>query len=274
MQKSKDRRKEMNKENMLVVEDEDIMREALVDYFSDGGHKVDTANNGEKAMEEYNVEDYNVMIVDLRLPGRDGLSVLEEIKLKNPKAKVIIITAYPSVETEEEAMRKGATEYLQKPFELTYLETLIRQSFETEVIPTPPIEEPVVEDLMIAPCIWMQAGIVKKRRCTLGYQCQNVCNFHSAMMQKEKFSTDPRIKPFLDKLATQSGRNECRYTMSGEIAARACSQVYQCESCEFHQTIQDEVDRQIAIQKENRKKLQKKLASTITVRQKPIRTDH
>lgn len=264
----------MNKENMLVVEDEDIMREALVDYFSDGGHKVDTANNGEKAMEEYNVEDYNVMIVDLRLPGRDGLSVLEEIKLKNPKAKVIIITAYPSVETEEEAMRKGATEYLQKPFELTYLETLIRQSFETEVIPTPPIEEPVVEDLMIAPCIWMQAGIVKKRRCTLGYQCQNVCNFHSAMMQKEKFSTDPRIKPFLDKLATQSGRNECRYTMSGEIAARACSQVYQCESCEFHQTIQDEVDRQIAIQKENRKKLQKKLASTITVRQKPIRTDH
>jgi len=274
MQKSKDWRKEMNKENMLVVEDEDIMREALVDYFSDGGHNVDTADDGEKALEKYNVEDYNVMIIDLRLPGRDGLSVLEEVKLKNPKAKVIIITAYPSVETEEEAMRKGATEYLQKPFELTYLETLIRQSFETEVIPTPPVEEPVVEDLIIAPCIWMQAGIVKKRRCILGYQCQNVCNFHSAMMQKEKFSTDPRIKPFLDKLATQSGRNECRYTMSGEIAARACSQVYQCESCEFHQTIQDEVDRQIAIQKENRKKLQEKLASTITLTQKPIRTDH
>lgn len=264
----------MRKENMLVVEDEDIMREALLDYFSEGGHTVDTANDGGKALEKYNLEDYNVMIIDLRLPGRDGLSVLEEVKLKNPKAKVIIITAYPSVETEEEAMRKGAIEYLQKPFELSYLETLIRQAFDVDVIPTPPVEEPVVEDLIIAPCIWMQAGIVKKRRCTLGYQCQNVCNFHSAMMQKEKFSADPRIKPFLDKLATQSGRNECRYTMSGEITARACSQVYQCESCELHQTIQDEVDRQIAIKAANRKKLQLKADSKAVADPKPTRTDH
>ena len=52
------------------------------------------------------------------------------------------------VETEEEAMRKGATEYLQKPFELSYLETLIRQAFDVDVIPTPPVEEPVIEDLI------------------------------------------------------------------------------------------------------------------------------
>lgn len=264
----------MKKENMLVVEDEDIMREALVDYFSDGGHTVDTANDGEKALEKLNLEDYNVMIIDLRLPGRDGLSVLEEVKLKNPKAKVIIITAYPSVETEEEAMRRGATEYLQKPFELSYLETLIRQAFDIDVIPTPPIEEPLVEDLIIAPCIWMQAGIVKKRRCTLGYQCQNVCQFHAAMMKREKFSNDPRIKPYLDKLTSQSGRNECRYTLSGEVSARACSQVYRCESCELHQTIQDEVDRQIAIQRESRKKLQIKLDSKASLAHKPARKDH
>lgn len=264
----------MKRENMLVVEDEDIMREALVDYFSDGGHTVDNASDGEKALAKFKLEDYNVMIIDLRLPGRDGLSILEEIRQKNPKAKVIIITAYPSVETEEEAMRRGATEYLQKPFELSYLETLIKQALDVDVIPTPPIEEPLVEDLMIAPCIWMQAGIVKKRRCTLGYQCQNVCNFHSSMMQKEKFSTDPRIKPFLDKLVTQSGRNECRYTLSGEISARACSQVYRCESCEFHQTIQDEVDRQIALKDAQRKKLQLKLDSKAVVEPRSTRTDH
>ncbi len=259
---------------MLVVEDEDIMREALVDYFSDGGHTVDNASDGEKALAKFKLEDYNVMIIDLRLPGRDGLSILEEIRQKNPKAKVIIITAYPSVETEEEAMRRGATEYLQKPFELSYLETLIKQALDVDVIPTPPIEEPLVEDLMIAPCIWMQAGIVKKRRCTLGYQCQNVCNFHSSMMQKEKFSTDPRIQPYLEKLVTQSGRNECRYTLSGEISARACSQVYRCESCEFHQTIQDEVDRQIALKAANRKKLQLKLDTKSVVEPKSTRTDH
>ena len=97
----------MKKESMLVVEDEDIMREALVDYFSDGGHEVDAANDGDNALEKVNLEDYNVIIIDLKLPGRDGLSVLKDVRAKNPDAKVIIITAYPSIETEEEAKRIG-----------------------------------------------------------------------------------------------------------------------------------------------------------------------
>ncbi len=264
----------MKKENMLVVEDEDIMREALVDYFSEGGHKVDTASDGEKALEKLNLKDYNVMIIDLRLPGRDGLSVLEEVRAKNPKAKVIIITAYPTVETEEEAKRRGATEYLQKPFELNYLETLIKQSFEVDIVPSPIVEEPLFEDKIIAPCIWMQADIVKKRSCTLGYQCENTCNFHAAMMKKEKFSNDPRIEPFLNKLCSQSGRDQCRYTMSGKISARSCSQLFNCESCELHQTIQDEVDNQIAIKAANRKKKLEAKQSQITLKHKPIRKDH
>lgn len=264
----------MKKENMLVVDDEDIMRDALVDFFSDEGHKVDTAQDGDKALEKFNLKDYNVMIIDLRLPGRDGLSVLDEVKAKNPKAKVIIITAYPTVETEKEAMRRGAFEYLQKPFELNYLETLIRQSFEVDIIPTPPIEEPLFEEKIIAPCIWMQAGIIPKRSCTLGYQCQGACSFHVSMMKKEKFSSDARINPYLDQLAAQSGRYQCRYTMSGEISTRSCSQVYRCESCELHQTIQDEIDRQAVLKAEQRKRLQSRIQSQVTVKQKPIRTDH
>lgn len=94
------------------------------------------------------------------------------------------------------------------------------------------------------------------------------------MMQKEKFATDPRIKPYLEKLTAQSGRNECRYTLSGEISTRACSQVYRCESCELHQTIQDEVDRQIAIKAAQRKKLQLKVDGKAVVDSKPTRTDH
>jgi CheY-like chemotaxis protein len=264
----------MKKENMLVVEDEEIMRDALVDYFSDEGHKVDTASDGDKSLEKINFKNYDIMIIDLRLPGRDGLSVLDEARAKNPKAKVIIITAYPSVETEKEAMQRGAVEYLQKPFELNYLETLIRQSFEVDIIPTPPVEEPVFEEKIIAPCIWMQAGIIPKRSCTLGYQCQNVCNFHLAMMKKEKFSSDPRIKSFLEKLVSQAGRYECRYTISGEISSRSCSQLYRCESCELHQTIQDEVDHQAVLKAEHRKRLQSKPLSQVTVKQKPVRKDH
>lgn len=259
---------------MLVIEDEDIMRDALLDYFSGEGHKVDTANNGEKALEKLNFTDYKIMIIDLRLPGRDGLSVLEEVKAKNPAAKVIIITAYPTLETETEAMKRGASNYIQKPFELDYLETLIQQSFEVDIVPIPPVEEPVFEEKIIAPCIWTQAGIVKKRSCTLGYQCERTCKFHQQLMDKEKFSSDPRIEPFLDKLSAQSGGHQCRYLMSGEVSSRSCSQLYKCESCELHQTIQDEIDRQRLLKAENKRKIQDKHMSQVPVMDKSERTDH
>ncbi|MGD2295442.1 MAG: response regulator [Candidatus Aminicenantes bacterium] len=264
----------MRKENMLVVEDEEIMRDALVDYFSSEGHKVDTAPDGDKALEKLNLKDYNVMIIDLRLPGRDGLEVLDEIRAKNPDAKVIIITAYPTVDSETKALEKGAVNYLQKPFELDYLETLIKQSYEIDVTPAPPVEEPVFEEEIIAPCIWMQAGIVKKRACTLGYQCQRVCNFHAQLMEKEKFRNDPRIQPYLEKLTAQSGTHQCRYVMSGEISTRSCSQLYQCEHCELHQTIQDEIDRQRVLKAEHKKRMQEKQFRQAPVMDKSERQDH
>lgn len=260
---------------MLVVEDEDIMREALVDYFSGEGHKVDTANDGDSALEKINLEDYDVMIVDLKLPGRDGLSVLKEARAKNPKAKVIIITAYPSFETEEEAGRRGAIDYLTKPFELNYLETLIKQSYEVEVVPEIPVEEPIVEEELPTPCIWTQAGIVKKRMCTRGYECHRGCDFHAAMMKKEKFRNDPRIKPYLDKLYSRLGENQCVYTMSGEISFRVCTRLFNCASCELDQMIQYKKDLQLINKTARRKRMKKKkYAPQVTVKNKSVRTDH
>jgi CheY-like chemotaxis protein len=264
----------MEKQKMLVVEDEDIMREALFDYFSDGGHAVDTARDGEKALEKLNFEDYSVMIIDLKLPGRDGISVLREVKKKNPKAKVIIITAYPSIETEEKAMQDGALSYLPKPFELDYLETLIRQSYEIEIIPTPPVEESVVEEEIVTPCIWMQAGIVNKRMCTYGYNCTKVCDFHVQMMNKERFRNDPRIKPFIAKLYSQLGKKQCRYVMSGQISHRSCSQLFDCPNCEFDQTMQEEIGRQLEIKATRVERMRAGRSGLVTVKRKPARTDH
>ena len=244
----------MRKESMLVVEDEDIMREALFDYFTGEGHRVDTAADGDNALKKINMEKYDIMIIDLRLPGRDGLSILKEVRAKNPKAKVIMITAYPSVETEEEAKRSGAVDYLTKPFEINYLDTLIRQSYEVEVVPEPVVEVPVVEEEIVTPCIWMQAGIVKKRMCTHRYRCHRGCDFHAAMMKKDEFRNDPRIKPFLDKLESLLGKNQCRYTMSGQIAFRSCARLFHCENCEFDEQIQFQIDRELA-RKDDRKKI-------------------
>jgi len=269
----------MKKESMLVVEDEKIMREALVDYFSDVGHEVDAADDGKKSLEKVNLKDYNVIIIDLKLPGRDGLSVLQEVREINPKAKVIIITAFPSIDTEEEAKRRGATDYLPKPFELSYLETLINRSYELEVVPTPPVEEPiveepVVEEEIVTPCIWMQAGIVQKRMCTIGYQCLKSCKFHAAMIKKEKFRNDQRIQPYLDRLNSLIGRKQCRYTMSGEISLRSCDRLFMCEKCDFDQTIQDEIDRQLAVKTASVKKVQAKKYSRTPLMDESSRSDN
>ncbi|UCG58133.1 MAG: response regulator [Phycisphaerales bacterium] len=249
----------MKKNSILVVEDEDIMRESLVDWFSGEDHKVDAASDGDKALADFDLEDYDVMIVDLKLPGRDGLSVLSEVRVKNPKAKVVIITAYPSVDTAVEAMRRGAADYLAKPFELERLETSIRREPRVQMAVAAPVEVPVpvkvpaVEEEVVSPCIWHQAGVLKERMCTLGYQCSSGCAFHAGMMRKEKYRSDPRIKPLLDKLTSLPGKNQCRYTMNGAISSRVCPSLYHCESCEFSQISQDEVDRQLAIKAARRK---------------------
>jgi CheY-like chemotaxis protein len=242
----------MKKESILVVEDEDIMRESLVDWFSSEDHKVDAADDGEKALKNFNLNDYDVMIVDLKLPGRDGLSVLSEVRVKNPKTRVIIITAYPSVDTAVEAMRRGAVDYLAKPFELERLGTSIAKARDIQLVTAPiempvPVEAPPVEEEVVSPCIWYQAEVVKKRMCTFGYQCSSGCSFHAAMMKNEKNRNDPRIKPFLDKLNALVGKNQCRYTMNGQISFRICPKLYNCEQCEFNQICQDQVDRQLAI---------------------------
>ncbi len=256
----------MKKESILVVEDEDIMRDSLVDWFSSEDHKVAAASDGDKELEGFNLEDYDVMIVDLKLPGRDGLSVLSEVRVKNPKVKVIIITAYPSIDTAVEAMRRGAVDYLAKPFELERLDTSIVRARDIQLATAPPVEMPIpvevppVEEEVASPCIWYQAEIVKKRMCTLGYQCNSGCVFHAGMMKKEKYNSDPRIAPFLEKLNALPGKNQCRYTMSGDISSRICPNLYLCEKCEFHQICQDEVDGQLAIKAARQKAKMKEMS--------------
>jgi len=111
---------------ILIVEDETIMRESVRDWLSDIGYQVETAEDGERALEILEKQDFGLLILDLKLPGKDGIQVLREARVKRPKLRGIIITAYPSVETAVEAIKDGAIEYLPKPFELNRLERLIQ----------------------------------------------------------------------------------------------------------------------------------------------------
>jgi len=240
----------MKKEAILVVEDEEIMRESLIAWFAGEGHSVDGVGDGDQALSECDLESYDAMVIDLKLPGRDGLDVLTEVKKRNPKARVVIVTAYPTYDTAVEAIRRGALDYLPKPFELERLAASLEWAQEHQEI----IEEPLTEEENVAPCIWMQAGVVEDRMCTLGYQCNAGCRFHTAMLKADKYKDDPRITPFLDRLAYMSATHQCRYVMGGEVSSRSCPSLFQCEGCEFGQMLQDRVGQQLEVKAENRRR--------------------
>lgn len=111
---------------ILIVEDETIMRESLRDWLVDGGYHVETAVDGEEATKFISEREFSLVLLDLRLPKKNGIEVLRESREIRPQLKVIIITAYPSVETAVQAMKQGAVDYLTKPFDLDDLDKLIR----------------------------------------------------------------------------------------------------------------------------------------------------
>ena len=111
--------------SILLVEDEAIVRDSLRDWLTDAGYRVETADDGEKAIATLTGEPYGLIIADLRLPGKDGLEVLRQARARQGEVKGIILTAYPSVQTAVDAMKEGAIDYLTKPCDLNRLEESI-----------------------------------------------------------------------------------------------------------------------------------------------------
>ncbi|MFA5317405.1 MAG: acetate--CoA ligase, partial [Dehalococcoidales bacterium] len=117
-----------NGKSVLVVDDEKIVRESLRDWLVAGGYRVATANDGLQAIEMIKDSDYDIAVIDLRLPGKNGIDVLREGQKSRPDLKGVIITAYPSVGTTTKALRLGAVDYLTKPFEPEELDEIIEKS--------------------------------------------------------------------------------------------------------------------------------------------------
>jgi len=108
--------------NILVVDDEFVMRDAMAAALRRAGHVVTVCASGDEAVESMKAEPFAVVITDLRMPGIDGLGVLEAAKRSSPDAAVLVVTAHGTVETAVEAMKKGAGDFLIKPFPLDELE--------------------------------------------------------------------------------------------------------------------------------------------------------
>lgn len=113
---------------VLVVDDDETICSTMKELLEKFGFQVKTAYNGWKALEILEKEIFDIAVVDLLLPGIDGIDLLKEIKKTSPKTIVIIITAYGSISTAVEAIKKGASDYVCKPFRIEDLVTTIKRS--------------------------------------------------------------------------------------------------------------------------------------------------
>ncbi|MBI9086267.1 MAG: sigma-54-dependent Fis family transcriptional regulator [Desulfobacterales bacterium] len=104
------------KMRIMIVDDEEIVRESLFHWFEKAGHAADRASSGLEALEKQETSPVDLMFVDIKMPGMDGIELLEKVKAEYPDTVVIIITAYGSIDSAIHAMKKGAADYLLKPF--------------------------------------------------------------------------------------------------------------------------------------------------------------
>jgi len=112
---------ERKKFRILVVDDELVVRDSLKEWLEEEGFTVAMAGSGAEALAALAAEPYHLMLLDIKMPGMDGVEVLERAKALSPELSVVMMTAYATVETAVEAMKIGALDYLIKPFEVESL---------------------------------------------------------------------------------------------------------------------------------------------------------
>ncbi len=114
----------------LVVDDEPDMRWLLAGVLRDQGFEVVAAENGRAALEQISRESPDVVLLDLRMPGLDGIQVLKQVKAVDPHIPVVIVTAYGALPSAVRAMRLGAYDYLTKPFDNDEILFTLRRALE------------------------------------------------------------------------------------------------------------------------------------------------
>jgi len=115
---------------VLVVDDDQDLRDNLMEVLTENGFSPDSAENGEIALEKLQENTFDLVLLDSVMPGMDGLETLPLIKRTYPKTRIIMLTAFSTVNSAVEAMRSGADDYITKPFKIDELLVAIRRCLE------------------------------------------------------------------------------------------------------------------------------------------------
>lgn len=111
---------------LLIVEDEKELCDTIAKSLYAAGYEVDTCYDGDEALDYVLTEEYDLIVLDLNLPGRDGMDILRELRQDNDETKVIILSARSQIADKVEGLDAGANDYMEKPFHLQELEARIR----------------------------------------------------------------------------------------------------------------------------------------------------
>jgi DNA-binding NtrC family response regulator len=115
---------------ILIVDDDSQICETLAEILADEGFEVEYVLSGEKALQKIDSEQYDVVITDLLMPKADGMEILTHVKRVKPKTQVIMITAFATIENAVEAMKRGASDYIAKPFKINEIQSSIKRVLE------------------------------------------------------------------------------------------------------------------------------------------------
>ncbi|MBN1293861.1 MAG: response regulator [Candidatus Latescibacteria bacterium] len=120
--------------SVLVVDDEKNIRLTLTQALDSPKLRIDTVVNGEEALQKIAMNDYQILLLDLKMPGMDGMEVLKRISESRPDIRVIIITAHGSIDSAVEAMKLGAVDFIQKPFAPNEIRSLVTSVIARETL--------------------------------------------------------------------------------------------------------------------------------------------
>lgn len=121
-------------ETLLIVDDDPFMRELLTESLTEAGYNVSASEDGKGALRALSLTDFQVALVDLSLPDTDGMDLIDAIADGSPEAQIIIMTGYPSIDSAIEALRRGAQDYIVKPFKIPEVQAAVDRSLKNQAL--------------------------------------------------------------------------------------------------------------------------------------------
>jgi len=115
-------------DRILVIDDQELMRDSLTETLNRAGYEVCSAENGREGLHRFDQDRFNLVITDLRMPDVSGMKVLGHVNRMTPEVPVIVITGHGSIENAVEAMKRGAFDYITKPFDPELIEVLVQRA--------------------------------------------------------------------------------------------------------------------------------------------------